>query len=251
MDNFSGSWWEKGTIEKVDTDKDGDHLISAGVGCFCLSGKHGVTPKVGDTVELYGDGFGRPIEGVRINGQTVFQNSDEQIEINRKEWIRKNQEEKQRKFDENKAELDKSYEALPPEFRARIDRFRAKNAGFRVNMEGYEMFVCGEAVKMAQALKTVEELKAFHDMSVDDQKLKVPGLDYSNHSGNTFGAACMLAKAYLEVPKLVKYMHGALAPLTGCEEYGCHPLTVEEKAEIEVLSKEYNLPEKEEEVKSR
>lgn len=238
---FTGQWWGREKISKVT--KEGDwYEVGSGNGVFALEAKYGVEPKVGDIVELYSDtGPWRPIEGVKINDAIVFQNSDEQIEANHQEWIKKNAEEKKQKFEQHKAELDKTYESLPPEFRARIDRFRAKREGFRVSHEAYEMFCCEDAVKMANTLKTVEKLREYRDAKNEDQKKMVPDVDYVNHSGNTFGAACLLADLYLKAPKMVKYFHGSLATLTGCEEYGCHPMTKEEEDDVNSLVAEYKL----------
>ena len=94
---FSGKWWDRNVLTTVNKDADGTwYSLGFKGGCFGMLTKWGVEPKVGDVVELYGDGMGRPIEGVRINGKIVFQYSDEQIEINRQEWLKKNEEEKKK-----------------------------------------------------------------------------------------------------------------------------------------------------------
>lgn len=239
---FSGKWWDRNVLTTVNKDADGTwYSLGFKGGCFGMLTKWGVEPKVGDVVELYGDGMGRPIEGVRINGKIVFQYSDEQIEINRQEWLKKNEEEKQKKFEDHKVEMDKAYDGLIPEFKARIDRFRAKNPKFRIDMEAYEVFVCEEAMKLIKAFKTVESLQEFCDLDLAAQKKMAPDMDFGNHSGNTFGAAVSLARMYIQAPKLTKYMHGSMAGLMGCEGYGCHPLTKEESVEADALVKEYGL----------
>jgi hypothetical protein len=238
---FSGKWWEKDTLTKVTKYEDGDYEMGFGGGGFILSAKHSVEPKVGDVIELYGNGIGRPIDGVRINGNIVFQNSDRQTENDRLEWLAKNVKEKRQKFEDNKTEMDKTYEGLIPEFKARIDRFRAKNRQFRMDGEAYELFVCTEAMKLLKAFKTTEELNKFYDMDSKAQKKAVPDMDFGSHSGNTFGTAVTLARMFIQAPKMTKFMHGALAALTGCEKYGCHPLTSEESKELDALVKEYGL----------
>jgi hypothetical protein len=257
METFSGEWWEKETITSVEKQDDWYIIGIKGSG-FGLKVSHGVEPKVGDTVELYGEGFGRPIDGVRINGNVVFQNSDEQIKINWDNEKKKSAEEKQKKFDENKAELDKTYDALPPEFKVRLDRLRAKRPGFRVDHEAYELFVCKDAVKIAVALRVMyptgdalfgnekdkffnDVLKKFYDLKTEEQKQAISDLDYENHSMNTFGAACKMAHLYIIAPKMVKYLHGSMATLTGCDGFGCHPLTDEEEVEMNSFVKEYSL----------
>ena len=59
-----------------------------------------------------------------------------------------------------------------------------------------------------------------HVFNVDKQKMIVPIDD--GHSGNTFGCAVMLAILYVTSPEYIIKAHGALAPLVGCEAYGCH-----------------------------
>lgn len=61
---------------------------------------------------------------------------------------------------------------------------------------GYNRFCCEQAIIIAEALRTNDKIVEFHKMNWDEQKKLVPGLD-DGHSGNTFGAACKLAIAYL------------------------------------------------------
>lgn len=53
------------------------------------------------------------------------------------------------------------------------------------------------------------------------------------HSGNTFGAACMLARLYLEDASLVPKMHGAMSPVVGSEEHGDLSAEEQERRERE------------------
>lgn len=62
----------------------------------------------------------------------------------------------------------------------------------------YNMFCCRQAVIFAEALITVENIKKFKEMGVDEQKALVPGMD-DGHSGNTFGMSCALVMAYAPV----------------------------------------------------
>lgn len=57
------------------------------------------------------------------------------------------------------------------------------------------MFCCEQAVVIADALKTPDAIDAWRALPWDEQVKAVPIDD--GHSGNTFGFACALAKAYL------------------------------------------------------
>jgi hypothetical protein len=115
--------------------------------------------------------------------------------------------------------MDADYDALPDDFKQRIDRFRKNNPDFRVDYEAYEMFCCMEAIKIANACKTVENVDKFYKSG--NSKL-VPDLS-DGHSGNTFGCACLLAKLHLESPELVHQAYGAMSPLVGSKDYGDVP----------------------------
>jgi hypothetical protein len=72
-------------------------------------------------------------------------------------------------------------------------------------------------------MKTAKGVQRFQKASYKRQRTLVPDL-YDGHSGNSFGMACRLAFLYLTDPLLVIAEHGAMVPLTGCEDYGCaHP----------------------------
>jgi len=135
------------------------------------------------------------------------------------EWLRKNEEEKQQKFKNGVAELDKQYNALPKCFQERIDKFRANNDRFRIDYEDYELFCCEQAVVIANSCKTPEIVQEFAKKGWDEQLLQVPELS-DGHSGNTFGASCKLAYWYLSNPENVQKVNGALSPLVGSVEYG-------------------------------
>jgi len=187
--------------------------------CFSLEKKHGVEPKVGDKIRVYGT-FGHPIRGVVVNGVVAFyRTAGEQDEINR-QTAQKMREDKLREYEAKKAEYEAAVAALPPEFQARIARFWRNNPSFWENLP-YELFCCQEAVKIAARCKTAGGIHAFYDLPCEKQREAVPELS-GEHSGNTFGAACLLAQCYLEHPELVDKMHGALCPLVGCKDYGCY-----------------------------
>jgi len=124
-------------------------------------------------------------------------------------------------YDKQKSEYDRRVNALPSPFRARIMGFRNWKPGtWKYDFEPYELFTCEQAAEIAKALKTPEEIDRFQNLEFPEQKKLVPALS-EDHSGNTFGAACHLARTYLTYPDLIPAVHGALCPRVGCENYGC------------------------------
>jgi len=188
--------------------------------CCGLNKSYGVEPKVGDklTVHTKGGAFGT-IRGMDLNGKKIFWKTDEDLEAERIEWLRKNEEEKQRRYKDSVVQMDKQYSALPKCFQERIDKFRANNERFRVDYEAYELFCCEQAVFIANACKTPEMVQEFKAKNWHEQILQVPELS-DGHSGNTFGASCALAYWYLTSPENVLKVNGALSPLVGSVEYG-------------------------------
>lgn len=217
-------------------------------------------PKAGDEIVLWS--YGTRVLGVEHDGKRLYRLSEREHNLDwaliRARMTRTREEE----FIQNKGRLDAEYEALPDIFKARIDRFRENNPDFRKEYETYEMFCCTEAVKIAEAAKAavesgenMGEVDEFwekgreerertaegedpprevrwlfwahtlnsetYDYDYERQKA-VTGLD-DGHSGNTAGAAFMLARLYLESPEYVQRMHGALSPLVGSKAYGDIP----------------------------
>jgi len=213
------NYQETGVITDVTDGKDYYSVSRDGL-CCGLGKKYGVTPIVGDslTVHTKGGAFGI-IRGMDLNGKQIFWKTDEELESERLEWLRNNEEEKQRKYRANVASMDKQYNALPKCFQERIDKFRANNERFRVDYESYELFCCEQAVIIAKACKTSEAVQKFAKKDWDEQQKQVRNLS-DGHSGNTFGAACHLAYWYLSDAESVVKIHGALSPLVGSEEYG-------------------------------
>ena len=185
---------------------------------FRFSKEYGLTPKIGDKIKLHLTNA-TTIRGVDLNDIQIFYKSDEQLDQEHKEWCENYEKEKQERFEKEKDQLDSDYETLPDVFKQRIDRFRKNNPKFRVDYEGYEMFCCKEALKIAEILKTPEAVKSFHDADYEDQIILVPTLS-DGHSGNTFGCACTLAHIYVTQLDLVPKMHGSLSPLVGSEAFG-------------------------------
>ena len=213
------NYQETNVITNVVECEDGYSITQDCLGCF-LSKSYGVVPKVGDklTVHTKGGAFGN-IRGMDLNGVKVFYKTDEELENERVEWLRKNEENKQQKFKENVAIMDEQYNALPDCFKQRIDRFRNNNERFRIDYEEYELFCCEQAIVIAEACKTPEGIKEFSSKKWEEQLAQAPKLSH-DHTGNTFGAACKLAYWYLCNPENVVKQHGSLSPLVGSAEYG-------------------------------
>ena len=209
---------EEAIIKEITESDDYYSILTDQSMVFGFAKKYGVKPKVGDRIKTYST-RGSEIRGVDLNGVRVFYESDEELERERKEWLANNEREKQDSFQKNKAQMDADYETLPENFRKRIDRFRANNDRFRVDYEGYEVFCCKEALKIAAACGTPEKVQEFARAKWEEQKKIVPDLS-DGHSGNTFGCACQLAYIHLKWPERIHEPHGALSPLVGSAEYG-------------------------------
>ena len=198
---------------------------------FALDAKYGFKPNVGEEITIHTKGgtFGT-IRGVdiKVNNEVwkqIFWKTDEELDAEREAWLKKNEEDKQRRFAENVDKMDAQYQALPDYFKARIDRFRANNSSFRVDFEDYELFCCEQAVIIANALKTPENVENWSNS--DNRFELVPELSH-DHTGNTMGCSTSLAYWYLKEPEAVQKIHGALSPLVGSKAYGDVPETNEE-----------------------
>ena len=180
-------------------------------------------PLVGDTMRLYGRGFGYPVRGIAIGHNYVYRyqtraEADAQRITDAKAAKDARAAEFSAKWDEFFGEVN----ALPEPLRQRMMRFLSRDREWGAEFGSYELFACKEAAKIVARLHTVEEVKAFHAATGDEQKALVPELDYDNHSGHTFGAATMIAHVYLTDELLVPKAHGALCGLLGCSAYGCY-----------------------------
>lgn len=179
-----------------------------------------IKPNVGMVARFYGEGIGRPVRGLFIDGVKIFYNTLKQQKQKDKQWCIDYKENKKKEFEENKAILDKDYSLLPLVFQKRIDRFRKGNKNFRWEYESYEMMCCTQAVMIANYFKAEKDIRWWKNLDYKQQKKWLPGLD-DGHSGNSFGCAVHLAILYVTKPALVEKAHGALTPLVGCKDYGC------------------------------
>lgn len=204
-------------ITNVEESESGYSIGTNGAWTIPLEKKHGIEPKKGQTIKVWGD-IGRPIRGIAINGETAFYRTPQQQEEHHRQEVKEMNDEKRAEFEEKREEYDSQYDELPEVFQKRIDRFRSNNPDFRWKYEPYELFCCQEAVKIAKAMEDTDGVQKFNKAN-HQEKTEMVDLG-EGHSGNTMGAATMLAYVYLDSPKKVIEVHGALAPLVGSEEYG-------------------------------
>lgn len=214
----ANGWIERGVITKVDPYTDGGGWsVSYGDGYGCGVRDVGVEPKVGDELTTYGQ-FGYSFHGQALNGKVIWYLSPEEEETQRVAMLARMDADRQAKFEEQRDQLDRDYDALPPLFKVRIDRFRKANPEFRWKYEGYEMFVCSQAVAFAEWAQTPEALDAWAQLPYTKQREMCPDM-LDGHSGNTFGCAVALAREYLTHRERVPLAMGAMAPIVGTADY--------------------------------
>jgi hypothetical protein len=228
----ANGWIERGIITKVDAYEDGHGWsISYGESWGCGFRNVGVEPKVGDELTTYGQ-WGYSFHGQALNGKVIWYLTVEEEQAEHEAMVARNKAERLAAFEKNREQMDRDYDALPPLFKVRIDRFRKANPEFRVEHEGYEMFVCSQAVVLAEWAAAQdgdpgEAIDAWDKINSKDndppydykaQLAAVPGWE-EGHSGNTHGCAVALAKQYLTHRERVPLMNGAMAPLVGTADY--------------------------------
>ena len=188
-------------------------------------------PEVGDMIKLYTRGS--TIRGVDLRGKPLYYKTDAELDAEHEQWKIEHKAKKRKTFEKERRKLDRDFASLPDVFQRRISWFRANNPDFRWDLEAYEMAVCVDAVKIAEACGTEAKVRQFQKRSYKKQHELIPDL-YDGHSGNSFGAAINLAWLYLKNPLFVIAEHGSMTPLTGCEEFGCaHPRPADVMAAIE------------------
>lgn len=211
--------WQEGTVQEATRSDDGwfvswteerergrDGAVRASTfgGSFgAWVPDKGIEVKPGDTIRFYGDGFGFEFHGIDVNGREVFWRTPWERIARRVEGLASSDRRKRERYAEHHAQLMADYRALPEPFQKRLDRFADQSQTFWMESGAYELFCCKEAVKIAEHLRQDveagadpgEAVAAFYDLSFDEQKRRA-GVD-DGHSGNTFGTACALARAYL------------------------------------------------------
>lgn len=201
--------------------------FEGGSGIFCTNEHCAQTPQPGETARLYGKGFGYQVRGIVIDGRVYRYLTEAEEEQRRRNWLLEQQNSRQQQLDSERPERDLRRAALPEPFRLRLDGFEAARPEWRREFEAYELFCCEEAARMAERFKTADALREFNKLDHDGQKEAAPELRMSEHSVNTWGASLNLAVLFLEQPDLVPLQHGALCPLVGCQDYGCHAVRKE------------------------
>lgn len=208
------------TITTVEREQSGWFAVGLSDGwCIGVGPDPAVEPKPGKTIRLYGRGTGYPVRGIVIDGVVVrYQTEAEhRAEAERRATIKRAT--KFAEFETRRADVETRIAALPSNFRARFERFMAGNPDFLPEFGDYELMCCEQAVIFADRM-SADELRQWAKLPHDGQKAMVPEMS-DGHSDNTFGASVRLAILSHERPDLVALEHGALAPLVGCEAYGC------------------------------
>lgn len=218
----------EGTITRVDSPScpGGSWSITYADGWGCgLRGDLGAEPKVGDHFRTYGR-FGRSFHGQALNGKLLWYKSPAEMDADHAAWIAQHKADQAARFERERSQLDADYEALPWVLRKRIDRFRAANPAFRVEYESYEMFVCTQAVALAEWAGTqtdpVAAIDGWKDLPYEQQVQSVPVWS-DGHSGNTHGCAVVLAKTLCTSTERAAVMPGAMSPLVGTADYSTRP----------------------------
>lgn len=197
-----GDGWSVSFREEMTSKGPATYPGTMGLGVPKFDGKP--EPKVGDTLRVYGGGFGSTFHGIDINSVEVFWRTPWERMAKRVQWLADYDRRKREHFAAEKDELDRKFDALPDPLKRRIERFRGEDPAFRVESEAYELVACVDGAKIAAHLRYEvdagadpgEAVKRFYDLGWERQKELVPDLD-EGHSGNTFGGACRLALALL------------------------------------------------------
>lgn len=227
--------FEDQTVRSVDSRGEDGWGITMGNGwSFWVPSTSPIPPTAGMHVRMYGKGIGYDVRGLFLDGRKVFYRTDAEQRQKWKDEKRAEEEKRQGELDATRDDRDARWAKLPDFFRARFTRFNEHAANFRRDYEPYELFVCEQAVEIANGLRVenagdteAERDKAyvpifnrFRELPFEEQRKAVPKME-DGHSGNTFGCAAFLARLYLTNAPLVAKAHGAMVPLVGCEAYGC------------------------------
>lgn len=210
-------------LDAVYEDKDGWHVRSKDGWTLYVTNKHCTTPpQDGERMIVYGRGLGYPVRGIDIGGRVYLYMTEaqhEQAEIDERLAAKAK---RLAEFVAGRAEFNRRVSALPIKLRERMEQFLATSDEWGAAHGNYELFVCEEAAKVLGAFSSSKDIEAFWHSSYENQKAAVPGLAYDKHSGNTLGAALMLARVYLTNRDLVPVAHAAICPLVGCSNAGCY-----------------------------
>lgn len=211
--------WDTETITAVRPYDEGWDISMGGSGILVPNDLCDVPPAIGETVEFYGRGFGYDVRGIVIEGRIYRYLTEEEAEVARKEMLERERRKKDAAWEEGKEAFMDRVEALPPEFRKRVAWFMAGNERWGAEFGPYELFCCEQAVVIAADCREKGDVDSFHEDR--DRQERVLGEAMHEHSGNTFGASCMLASLYLSSPEMVWKGHAAIHGITGCAAAGC------------------------------
>lgn len=232
-DHLTDTQFEEHVLDDV-RDEVGGWAIGTNHWTLWIDKVPGVEPKVGSVARFYGRGTGFPVRGVVIDGQVAYYRTEAEEADRHRQWVEDNNREKQAAALANAGETARRLLALPDSMQRRIDKFRQANPNFDWEYLPYELMVCEDAVKIADALATPAErpfhptaastiIQGFAGSPPEEQRRLVPTLE-QGHSGNSFGMACRLAFHLITDEENAVREHGALVSLVGCEAYGCpHP----------------------------
>lgn len=162
--------------------------------------------KAGDTVTFWDGngslGLGSERHGWAHNGELVEWLTPLERLSKRVKWLADHDRDQRRRLEEGAEQRARDYDSLPQPLKDRLDRFAAERGDFWKDSGDYELFCCVEAAKIAEHLYPRVEsgesaesvVKEFNDLPWEEQ-VKAGVSD--QHSGNTFGGACSLARSLL------------------------------------------------------
>jgi hypothetical protein len=183
----------------------------------------GIEPKPGMIVRMYGKGVGFPIRGLDVDGKEIYYNTAAEYEAEMQKKAKERKEQQKQEYESKRSSFEDRVGKLPQVFQKRFQDFREfKGDEFRYSFEAYELFVCEEAVLIAETLGLLEKIKEFASADTPKRQEMVPGIRMPEHSNNTFVQAIQLACSYIMTPERITQMHGALCQLVGCDIYGCY-----------------------------
>lgn len=202
------------TITKLERGENGYNITrSDGWSMWLGFAADGYEPRVGSKIWCYTVGFSLVL-GVVVDGHVFRYETMAQHRKRQEEELECKRAKERARFPEH----DEAIARLPEIFQQRIRNFQ-RAPYFREDLEAYEIFVCEQATLFAERLKTVQELVKWKSLDYESQVKIIPELEEAGHSGNTFGAACVFARLYLEQPEALLKAPGALAPLVGSNAY--------------------------------
>lgn len=213
---------DTGVITKVEENEQEFAISVKGWG-FGLKKPIDRIPEVGQTVTLYLF-QGCCIQGVDLAEEPLFFKSKDDLEIERRNTLKRIEVEKAEEkmqffaeFVDSESDFNRRLHRLPKVFQQRFKKFFRLGEDFW-DVAWYELEACEAALKIAYAGKSWQGIRRISDMTWDELKAHIPNFN-DGVSGQQFYFACEIAHVYLRNPKLVRKVHGAMSPLTGSKPY--------------------------------